>query len=222
MHSLEGILECYLCSWVIFGGLTKYNGHNLESILICFNKNDNELWNRPLSPQAKQRWMSLLSVQTILIAILGSRAWKFIPSRVLTKSVEVLQFNLHNPSFTGFYQNQQGDFCCYKLNCAYHLQLSFIKGHSISDLFPYKKSSFCPALRITQIPCRVCDILNDGIKYTFSKFTCSRNLEGLVDIPVLLSFIMVFQRDLNRLEKQQSRASWISAKETDKSWPEEK
>lgn len=143
--------------------------------------------------------MSLQSVQTSLIAVLGSRAWKFTPSRVLTKSVEALLFNLHIPSFTKFYQNHQGNFCCYKLDCAYCLQLSSVTGHSNSDLFPHNKSSFCPALRKTQIPCRVCDTLNDGTKCTFSKFTGSRNLEGVVDTPG--SFV-VFQSSLSKRPQQ--------------------
>lgn len=158
--------------------------------------------------------MSLLSVQTSLIAVLGSRAWKFTPLRVLTRSVEELQFTLHILRFTKFYQNHQRDSCCYKLDCAYCWELSSLTNHSNSDLFSRNKSSFppapTPAFRKTQVPCRVCDILNDGTECTFRKFTGSRNLEGVVYIPKRLAFRVIFQRYLNRLKKRQTGISWIS------------
>lgn len=88
--------------------------------------------------------MSLLSVQRSLIAVLGSRAWKFTPLRVLTRSVEELQFTLHILRFTKFYRNHQGDFCCYKPDCAYFWELSSITSHSNRDLFSHNKSSSSP------------------------------------------------------------------------------
>lgn len=99
-----------------------------------------------------------------LIAVFGSRAWKFTPSGALTKSVEALPFNMHIPRFTKFYQNLQGDFCSFRRDCAYCLQLDSKRGHSNSDLFLHNKSSFCSSLMKTQRPHRLRDIVKDGTK----------------------------------------------------------
>lgn len=162
--------------------------------------------------------MSLLSVQPSLIAVLESRAWKFTPSRTSTKSVDALQFSLHIPRFANFYQNLQRDFCSFKQDCAYCLQLNSIRSHSNSDLFLHSKSSFCSALRKTQRPHKLCDTVKNGPECTFNKFIGNRYLEEwLIQQAVFLSFRVVFQRHLNRLEKEQAGTLWSLTKRKDKS-----